>query len=365
MKRQRAIAPPFLLLEGEINMVHFDSLMIEVTRKCNMHCDHCLRGDAQDNQFGCSMSEILCKQIYSIERLTLTGGEPSLAADDIIFLLYYLQSYRIKVGSFYIETNAFVYNPDFVTAVNELYQYCRKPKDCILTISIDQFHSSPSLEAVKKYRELPYYHPIKKYLRIPPCAVLNEGRAKENGIGWYEKMLPEFIYGFYYGVTTTIKDTVYINALGDVLLGCNISYADQSKHSIGNILNDDLEAILWRAAYHPKNLKRGYVHILSITSDPSEIMPTAMNERSYYLSYQNAVYDFIKKVNELVLSLRDPLQSDSPEDIKLVLTDIERNDLYFLMGKKISYSSDIEKDHGELTLTLTREALQDAGDRNV
>ena len=49
-----------------------------------------------------------------------------------------------------------------------------------------------------------------------------------------------------YGDNLYIDDMIYINALGDVLLDCDMSYQTQKKHVLGNVLNESLKDILIR-----------------------------------------------------------------------------------------------------------------------
>jgi len=55
-----------------------DNLVLEVTRKCNMNCAHCLRGNAEDKDISFDLIDILLDNIDSINMITFTGGEPSL-----------------------------------------------------------------------------------------------------------------------------------------------------------------------------------------------------------------------------------------------------------------------------------------------
>ena len=56
----------------------FANLAIEVTRKCNMHCAHCMRGDAQNADISEGKLSKFLSQVNFIGSLTITGGEPTL-----------------------------------------------------------------------------------------------------------------------------------------------------------------------------------------------------------------------------------------------------------------------------------------------
>lgn len=57
--------------------IYVESLVIEVTRRCNMRCEHCLRGDAQNLDISTATLSEIAKHIYP-GSVTFTGGEPSL-----------------------------------------------------------------------------------------------------------------------------------------------------------------------------------------------------------------------------------------------------------------------------------------------
>jgi len=59
--------------------MNIDNLIIEITRKCNFTCDHCLRGEAQNKDIDHKVIDaLLDNNIEYISNITFTGGEPSL-----------------------------------------------------------------------------------------------------------------------------------------------------------------------------------------------------------------------------------------------------------------------------------------------
>ena len=82
---------------------------------------------------------------------------------------------------------------------------------------------------------------------IEDHAIINEGYAKKNQFGFREitpsKKIKEYSQ---HGDDLYIDDTIYINALGDVLLDCDMSYQTQKKHVLGNVLQESLKDILIR-----------------------------------------------------------------------------------------------------------------------
>lgn len=54
--------------------VVFNQLTIEVTRRCNMACGHCLRGDAENIDLTNMDIDSVLDQTEAIGRLIVTGG---------------------------------------------------------------------------------------------------------------------------------------------------------------------------------------------------------------------------------------------------------------------------------------------------
>lgn len=101
-----------------------NNVVIEITRRCNMCCAHCLRGDAENvdiqEKYIDAFLDSFEKGAY-ISSLTFTGGEISLNIPAIRYTLKAVKERGIAVGSFYIKYIPEVYygnkliwkNPDF------------------------------------------------------------------------------------------------------------------------------------------------------------------------------------------------------------------------------------------------------------
>lgn len=61
-------------------------LTVEITRQCNLHCAHCVRGDAQDVTITPEIIDKLLDQIDAVVSLDLTGGEPFLHPEMVEYL---------------------------------------------------------------------------------------------------------------------------------------------------------------------------------------------------------------------------------------------------------------------------------------
>ena len=55
--------------------MNLNHLSIELTRECNLHCAHCMRGDVQNVTITPEIIDKLLDNVNAIWKLHLTGGE--------------------------------------------------------------------------------------------------------------------------------------------------------------------------------------------------------------------------------------------------------------------------------------------------
>lgn len=126
--------------------VSFDCLCIEITRRCNMACPHCLRGDAQEIDITHEIIDKALENVTSINSITFTGGEPSLNVEAMQYILNKCKNEGIFVSSFYIVTNGKVVSVDFIKTMLDWYAFCiengGEGELCGLALSRDRFHET-------------------------------------------------------------------------------------------------------------------------------------------------------------------------------------------------------------------------------
>ena len=104
------------------------TLSIELTRRCNMKCKFCSRGESQELDIS---KEIIDKTLDElsdtyIRRVIFWGGEPFLAQDKIQYLINALISKKISVGKVSIITNGTIKLQDrTVQCIFKLTDYLR------------------------------------------------------------------------------------------------------------------------------------------------------------------------------------------------------------------------------------------------
>lgn len=259
-----------------------EQLVLEVTRKCNMTCKHCLRGPAENVDMTKEIVDKTFANIESVSSLVFTGGEPFMNVDIIEYALEVVKTKEIPVFELFLVTNAKVVKDRYIKVLNDwmLYVAICNCGDRILTtksylpdtedmfsyggvaISRDKFHDPIPMENYIRYRMLSYYSDIKEHKGDEFKNIRNEGNAKINGIGTYnpERNIVCVDYSILDNLNGVIisdlrvEGNLYINVKGDVLGDCDVSYVNQKSISIGNILEMPLINLLEKVAITQENL---------------------------------------------------------------------------------------------------------------
>jgi hypothetical protein len=221
--------------------MYLSELVLEVTRRCNMACEHCLRGDAQALDLDTRVIDKLFEQVTSISCVTFTGGEPSLNVKAIQYFVKKATSLKISIESFYVVTNGKKVSLPLMKTLIDLYSICGEKECCQLVVSRDQYHEyDGGAQETPMYEALRFYN--KEDRRTPITNPLSEGRALENGLGAGEEAKHE---GFEYDEEyESASGIVYISSNGNVLDNCNMAFDRIDTEAIGNILTEPLKDIL-------------------------------------------------------------------------------------------------------------------------
>jgi organic radical activating enzyme len=215
-----------------------DSLVIETTRKCNLMCPHCLRGNPQNKNFtpGLLHSFIENSGLTFISSITFSGGEPSLKPDIIDNCLEVFKKHKIEIGNFYIATNGTIYSEEFFITIAKLYSYCSDNEISLVEVSTDHYHEKPNRKMLNLLKAFSFFHLKDNKYNI----FINEGNAASNGIGQRELKEDSLDIDEEY-----IREPVlYLNCNGYVISGCDWSYNNQNKHKISKIEEFDINKLL-------------------------------------------------------------------------------------------------------------------------
>lgn len=204
------------------------TLSIEITRRCNMACGHCMRGDAQNLDIDHKDIRNVLKNIRYIGHFNITGGEPSLNTKAIRYILKQVKHFAIEVYEFYIVTNGSEssMSDEFIDLCSGLYDYQQK-KDLkgslrMLEMSDDRFHDHKlHKRVIKKLRKYPFFglRGQAEYIFL-----YREGRSQNGNTNYIE---PFYVYD-----GDNLKGDVYLNAEGMILSNGDLSYQRQAENEL-------------------------------------------------------------------------------------------------------------------------------------
>lgn len=250
----------------------FTTLAIEVTRRCNMACEHCMRGDAQNIDLDPKALDALFARTEWIGSLGLTGGEPTLNPDALRLIREAAEKYNVRIDSVQCVTNGKEVSDEFLKNFTDLLMLCEDNEMSELSLSQDMFHDPVDERTRKRLSLLSVFnaddHKVKD--DVPRLAL---GRAAESV--WFETrdyqyMEPDtFIrYIDYYEHSLILEDIATMTVHGDLLGGCDYAYADTDKIKLGNVFDTNLlRDLSVRAGFSPLEINER----VSISADSAEL----------------------------------------------------------------------------------------------
>lgn len=234
---------------------------IEITRKCNLSCAHCMRGEAQNISFDITMLEQFFDEVKLSNVLCISGGEPFLCYDEIKQLVHLIKQKGFTTKKVLIVTNATIYDERIYKLLEENFENFE------VDISFDSYHlnsihkryntkdksNNPrlnpcSIEEISKNVQLHITNPHFGRFYSHEDYIINIGRAKYVDS---QNKLPLLPRGYFY--TDCVEDIllvgpeIYIDVEGNITEG-NTSYEDSNKYSIGNIKDNKISEILLKNA---------------------------------------------------------------------------------------------------------------------
>lgn len=242
----------------DIICLSYNHLDFEVTRRCNLRCEHCMRGEPQDIDMTEKIVDLIFDQVNVCENYFIGGGEPLMNPDIIIYIINKIIDGNKPFVSFHFVTNGTILNSDTIRvcdAMNRLAEYCNKIKcgHAVVAISSDGYHDNDPDMAVHFFEQ----H-LSKDIEIHKHLEGNEkggnwvkalGRAKrlKNAVINNFPDLPDCCHRIKIDTDTAeVKCGVQICANGNVVLICEQEYMNDDRLSVGNILNEPLSDIFMR-----------------------------------------------------------------------------------------------------------------------
>ncbi len=274
-----------LIKRNNIKSYCLTRLSIEVTRRCNRKCIHCLRGLAQKTIITPEIIDRIFDEVKDCKHIALKGGESLLEMDMLEYLIRKIINSRWNIKVFQFTSNGTIYNENVMTLLNELYadKKCR----VILRISGDSFHNQDlSSKTFEKYNiqnknnniELVYIDKV-KYLK-------SSGRGKEyiennkSELGQYEWITDVFVEKRIVSILgETIYSPILLAANGNITFDDECTYDILDSIAMGNILEASLKDIF----------ENNNIRALLIEKD-FEVLREIKSYINYYRYYKTESY---------------------------------------------------------------------------
>jgi hypothetical protein len=255
------------------------TVLVELTRRCNMECRHCMRGPAENAGMKPSVMRALMAKLRGIpvSTVALGGGENTLAPGKVAALADMMSEHGVSPGTFCIVTNGKAMPRAFAEAVAKINSMAETYvaasfDDCHDNVSADEFMkradmlSKVTAEADRfrqgvavsyryggayDYREgTPVAH---KHER---CRVLRMGRGATDFGGYAPVVVePYDVRDDGDDYLPLCEDDFYVDVNGDVWPNCDLSYRfmrRRRKYCLGNVTDPRFD---WYDAAVRFNLK--------------------------------------------------------------------------------------------------------------
>lgn len=154
-----------------MDKIMFTGLNIEITRRCNMGCQHCMRGESENKDIDLSYIDAVLDQADAIGNMTFTGGEPLLCMDTMEYVAKGLQRRGIILFSLEMNTNGSIYDKKFVEIIKQYreiinisckqhfvhdpYGPMQETSRICIGVSLDKYHTNHDKceDSYQRYKE--------------------------------------------------------------------------------------------------------------------------------------------------------------------------------------------------------------------
>jgi len=116
-------------------------LAIELTRRCNMNCPHCAKGEPQNIDISKELIDKTFEEISNmyVRAIRITGGEPFLNPDGLKYLVDSIINHKIKVHNIEVFTNGSIQDENIAKLLQRLCAYLKEIRIEVLKYEHDFF----------------------------------------------------------------------------------------------------------------------------------------------------------------------------------------------------------------------------------
>ena len=250
-----------------------------MTRRCNLKCKWCSKGEPQNLDITTEIIDKTLDEIsdYYINCIRITGGEPFLVVDCVVYLIDKIIDKKIKVNMIHIISNATIINEDIRNAIIRFIEYGKtiqeerknikeyfsdklddvhfergKNKNIMVSLCLSTWEHDNKNTINNVYK---FYDSIKseyfivvdqneQYNDVKGTVVI-EGLAEKNYKMFSEKELEiiRVIHNKFCIIDDSsienpcIKKAISVSANGKIYVGCMLSYEHIEKDYLFNILD--------------------------------------------------------------------------------------------------------------------------------
>lgn len=156
------------------------SLVLEVTRRCNMHCAHCLRGDAENVDMKEEIIDKVLDMVDEIQCVIFSGGEPSLNLPLIQYFFDRAEQKGKFPESFWLATNGKENQGELAILALKAWLKRSEKKMCGVALSIDPYYEPVSENFLSG---LSFYHKWRNPPSFSYGDISQVRRHKYQGVG--------------------------------------------------------------------------------------------------------------------------------------------------------------------------------------
>ncbi len=245
-------------------ITNIDQLLLCLTRRCNMACRHCLRGDAQCKD----MSETIIRQTFKgltdcqINTLFLTGGEITIIPTatlkrQLTLISSICNEQRISIGSIGFVSNGKKVTQKFTDLIVQ-FALDLNISGFYIGISETQYHDTDRFD--DRYMLHALGHRLRQALRLDneeeasvdvrgelrDSSIIIEGRAHEDlqyaiQLDRYNRTFDKLCDSNYITLNQRedkfeLDGEVYVGATGNITFNCDFSYESEEDISFLNLV---------------------------------------------------------------------------------------------------------------------------------
>ena len=279
-----------------------NSFSIDITRRCNMQCTFCCKGDAQNQTITHEIIDKLFDELQdcAIGVLRLFGGEPMLEPDMVTYIIEQARK-RLMFGDISINTNGTIYDDNIKDALTDTALYLRLHKQTIdnvfagtvsgiaygsviLEISTEN-HDPSNIDHINNIENSWRTNGLSNYLVLRDSDreryIADNGRQsvialKGNALKHHKKLLPKVVNTHTVSLDTSTCDFIFdaktknkskftkhmngslsVSTNGNVYNGCGNSWDDIDTSPMFNIMdcdNDFVDHVSEWCWDHPGNI---------------------------------------------------------------------------------------------------------------